>query len=83
MTHPPLRVLVVDDDEDDFILIRDMLCDVSEGGYSFEWCPTPEQGLDELRRGAHDVYLVDYLLGPASGLDLIEAVNREGLTRAC
>ncbi|MGN6381312.1 MAG: EAL domain-containing protein [Dyella sp.] len=82
MTHPPLRVLVVDDDEDDFILIRDMLCDASEGGYTFEWCATPEQGLNELRRGAHDVYLVDYLLGPASGLDLIEAVNREGLTRA-
>jgi PAS domain S-box-containing protein len=82
MTHQPLRVLVVDDDEDDFILIRDMLRDVSEGGYAFEWCATPEEGLSELRRGAHDVYLVDYLLGPASGLDLIEAVNREGLTRA-
>lgn len=82
MTHQPLRVLVVDDDEDDFILIRDMLRDVSEGGYTFEWCATPEEGLSELRRGAHDVYLVDYLLGPASGLDLIEAVNREGLIRA-
>ncbi|HEX5305041.1 MAG TPA: EAL domain-containing protein [Dyella sp.] len=82
MTQKPLRVLVVDDDEDDFILIRDMLRDVSEGGYTFEWCATPEEGLSELRRGAHDVYLVDYLLGPASGLDLIEAVNREGLTRA-
>jgi diguanylate cyclase (GGDEF)-like protein/PAS domain S-box-containing protein len=80
--NAPLRVLVVDDDEDDFILIRDMLCDAGEGGYTFEWCATPEDGLSELRRGAHDVYLVDYLLGPASGLDLIEAVNREGLTRA-
>lgn len=82
MTPLPLRVLVVDDDEDDFILIRDMLHDASEGGYSFEWCATPQEGLEQLRRGEHDVYLVDYLLGPASGLDLIEAVSREGLTRA-
>jgi len=82
MNPAPLRVLVVDDDEDDFILIRDMLCDTSHGGYLFDWCATPEDGLDALRKGEHDVYLVDYLLGPTSGLDLIEAVNREGLTRA-
>lgn len=82
MSGQPLRVLVVDDDEDDFILIRDMLRDTGESGYTCDWCPTPEEGLEALRRGDHDVYLVDYLLGPASGLDLIEAVNREGLTRA-
>ncbi|MDE1964456.1 MAG: EAL domain-containing protein [Xanthomonadaceae bacterium] len=82
MSQSPLRVLVVDDDEDDFILIRDMLRDASAGGYQFDWCATPEEGLSALREGEHDVYLVDYLLGPSSGLDLIEAVNREGLTRA-
>lgn len=82
MSHTPLRVLVVDDDEDDFILIRDMLRDASAGGYQFDWCATPEEGLSALREGEHDVYLVDYLLGPTSGLDLIETVNREGLTRA-
>ncbi|MCW8808400.1 MAG: EAL domain-containing protein [Rhodanobacter sp.] len=78
----PLRVLVVDDDEDDYVLIRDMLGELEGRYYSFEWCATPEEGLRHLRQGGHDVYLVDYLLGGASGLDLIAAVNREGLSRA-
>ncbi|GAA0249795.1 EAL domain-containing protein [Rhodanobacter caeni] len=82
MNAAPLRVLVVDDDEDDFVLIRDLLNDAPGSHYAFDWCATPQQGLEELRRGAHDVYLVDYLLGPSSGLDLIEAVSREGLSRA-
>lgn len=82
MNAAPLRVLVVDDDEDDFVLIRDLLNDAPDSHYAFDWCATPQEGLDELRKGAHDVYLVDYLLGPSSGLDLIETVSREGLSRA-
>lgn len=82
MSAVPLRVLVVDDDEDDFILIRDLLSDARDNQYAFDWCATPEQGLLQLRRGEHDVYLVDYLLGPSSGLEMIETVSREGLSRA-
>lgn|GEM_PF-2102918 len=82
MNAAPLRVLVVDDDEDDFVLIRDLLSDAPDSHYAFDWCATPQQGLEELRKGAHDVYLVDYLLGPSNGLDLIETVSREGLSRA-
>ncbi len=82
MNIAPLRVLVVDDDEDDYVLIRDMLAEIEGARYKLEWCASPEDGLDQLRRGAHDVYLVDYLLGGRSGLDLIETVSREGLSRA-
>ncbi|MGP1664868.1 MAG: PAS domain S-box protein, partial [Rhodanobacter sp.] len=82
MKSPPLRVLVVDDDEDDFILIRDLLSESHDSQYNFDWCATPEEGLRQLRQGGHDVYLVDYLLGPSNGLELIETVSREGLSRA-
>lgn len=82
MRAPRLRVLVVDDDEDDYILIRDMLAEIEGTSYSLEWCANSESGLEQLRRGGHDVYLVDYLLGGRNGLDLIETVSREGLSRA-
>ena len=66
MNAAPLRVLVVDDDEDDFVLIRDLLNDAPGSHYAFDWCATPQQGLEELRKGAHDVYLVprkSYMMG--------------------
>lgn len=32
-----IRVLLVDDDEDDFLLTRETVADIPGGGYSLEW----------------------------------------------
>jgi CheY-like chemotaxis protein len=64
-----LRVLVVDDDEEDFLILRDLLADFPPGQFTLDWVPTLDQGIAALRAGKHDVYLVDYLLGPDNGLD--------------
>ena len=34
---PPIRVLLVDDDEDDFLLTRDIIADIPGGGYTLDW----------------------------------------------
>jgi len=65
-----LRVLVVDDDQEDFLILRDLLADFPAGQFTMEWVPTLAQGIEALRAASHDVYLVDYLLGPDNGLDL-------------
>ncbi len=70
----PLRVLLVDDDPDDQFLIIDMLERIGEPGqYLAETASTYEQALQQLKRGAHDVVLVDYLLGAHTGADLLLA----------
>lgn len=73
-----LRVLVVDDDEEDAMLVRDLL-EASEGAsdWEVEWRPTAEEGLDALRSQSFHVCLVDYRLGRESGLALIEAAHDE------
>ena len=73
-----LRVLVVDDDEEDFLILRDLLADFPEGQFTLEWVPTLAQGVEALRAAKHDVYLVDYLLGPDNGLDLVRLAVAEG-----
>ena len=70
-----VRVLVIDDDEDDYVMIRDMLRDVGGASATVDWAPSYEAGLDDIRLAAHDVYLLDYRLGERTGLDLFGELN--------
>ncbi|MFY2763442.1 PAS domain S-box protein [Arenimonas sp. MALMAid1274] len=78
MTAAHLRVLVVDDDEEDFLILRDLLADFPTQAFTLEWVPTLADGIRHLRAGLHDVYLVDYLLGPDNGMDLVRLAVAEG-----
>lgn len=71
----PLRVLLVEDDEDDYVLIRDLMVEIE--GLALEWVDGYREALEALGRGVHDVCLVDYRLGERSGLKLMrEAASR-------
>ncbi|WP_281616056.1 ATP-binding protein [Flammeovirga sp. SubArs3] len=72
--HPSstIRVLLIDDDEDDYIITEDILDDIPYREYHLDWVSNYETALEYIKKGAHDVYVVDYLLGAKSGLDLIK-----------
>mgnify|MGYP000703404102 CR=1 FL=1 len=71
------RVLLIDDDEDDLVHIRDLLGDIRSSSYEVSWEPTYEAGLTALQEMSFDVCLLDYQLGEKTGLDLLsEAKNR-------
>ncbi len=67
----PVRVLLVDDDESAFLLLRRLLSKISRKHFDVEWASSYNAGLRAIRRQQHDVYLVDYRLGAESGLDLL------------
>ena len=72
MRDGPIRVLLVDDDEDDYVMTRDMLSEVGGGGgFRLDWVCSYEEALEVVGRGAHDVYLLDYRLGAHTGLDIL------------
>jgi len=66
-----IRVLLVDDDEDDYFLTRELLAKSEGQRFELHWAATYEAGLQEMQRGAHDVYLVDYRLGERNGVELV------------
>lgn len=71
MTHPIIRVLLVEDDPTDAEFTRAMLTQVRDAEIVVRWVTTVDDGMERLRSGEHDVALVDYLLGSDNGLDLI------------
>ncbi len=74
-----IKVVLVEDDEDDYILTRELLNEIDSGQYPLEWAPTYEEGLDAMRRDEADIYLVDYRLGAQDGLDLLREAAAQGV----
>lgn len=74
----PLRILLVDDDEDDYLITQDLLEDISKNRYHLEWVSTYELATDKMARNEHDIFLVDYRLGKHSGLELLRWSMAEG-----
>src|SRR4051812_5897272 len=77
--NSPIKILMVDDDQDSFILTRHQLAKIPGGNFTMDWAPSYESGLDEIRKCGHDVYLLDYRLGAKTGLDLLQ----EALAAGC
>lgn len=78
MNEHPLRVLLIDDDEDDYFLTRDLLAEIDADRYSLDWASDYESGLDAVARRRHDVYLLDYRLGKRTGLELLREAAAGG-----
>jgi len=71
MDNRPVKVLLVDDDEDDYTLTRDLLAE-SPTTFEVEWVATYDAALDRIEHNQYDVYLFDYRLGERNGLELLK-----------
>ena len=71
MDKHPLRILLVEDDEDDFIITRDLLAEIGDDRFDLEWVRAFDPALETIMANAHDVYLIDYRLGERDGLELL------------
>jgi signal transduction histidine kinase len=73
-----IKVLLIEDDEDDYILVRDLLSEVPHVDYDIQWASSYEQGLKAIDIPFHDVCLLDYRLGERNGIDLLYEVMGMG-----
>jgi signal transduction histidine kinase len=74
----PIRVLLIDDDEDEFVFIRDLLKEAKIGKFELQWTGDTAKARAMMIEMSHDIYLLDYRLGEISGVDLLRDVIREG-----
>src|SRR5580700_3912908 len=81
VTAAPLRILLIDDDEDDRALTGDLVSQMRVPRRAeLEWASSYEAGALALRREGNDVCLLDYRLGARDGLDLLRAARSTGCT---
>jgi signal transduction histidine kinase len=71
MPDATVRVLLVDDDEDDYIITRNLISEIGDRRYQLEWVDNYEAALAAVHRHEHHICLLDYRLGGRTGLELL------------
>lgn len=75
-----IKVLLVEDDPDDYVLFKYSLNEIKVNSYSLTWANTFDAALELIKKKEHDIYFFDYLLGARTGLDLIQETVALGIT---
>jgi diguanylate cyclase (GGDEF)-like protein len=74
-----LRILLIDDDEDEFFILKQLLSENTKGGtfyhYELDWLSTFEEAKKAVSDCRYDLFLVDYHLGSHNGLDVLRVVT--------
>src|ERR1044071_6632937 len=63
MDDPRLKVLLIEDDEDDYILTREFLAETRGDNFQLDWLSGSAAAPAAIQKNHNAVYLVDYRLG--------------------
>src|SRR6478672_5494867 len=78
ITQPEVRILIVDDDEDDFFITSEYLKDIQEYRLKIDWRYRFNDAVEQLEARNYDMYFVDYRLGAKTGLDFLKEAVKLG-----
>ena len=81
-TNVTPKILLVEDDEDDRLLIKELLEEIYEKTLILVVARDVESALEALKSSEFDVCLTDYHLGRQTGLDLIGATSERSAATA-
>ncbi len=76
MPDKTIKVLLVDDDEDDYLLTNDLLKQLVNWNIQLTWCATYQEAVSHLKKANHNLYLFDFLLGEHTGKELLIEANK-------
>jgi PAS domain S-box-containing protein len=68
----PIKILIIDDDEEDFFLTSQYIKKIRGKEFVIDWCYRYKEALDAIVEARYDIYFIDYYLGPKTGLDLMK-----------
>ncbi|MCA9472485.1 MAG: response regulator [Nitrospirales bacterium] len=74
-----LRVLLIEDDEDDALIAKSLLSSIEGSTFHVDWISSYDEALDVILQNQHDVCLLDYRLEARTGIEFL----RETLQYGC
>jgi PAS domain S-box-containing protein len=74
----PTRILIIEDDQDDFLIIEACIKDIPDKAFHIDWCYNYDEALRRIAQAGYDIYFVDYLLGEKTGLELLQDAKALG-----
>jgi PAS domain S-box-containing protein len=77
--NTPIKVLIIDDDEEDFFLTSQYIKKIRGKEFIIDWCYRYKDALDAILEARYDIYFIDYYLGAKTGLELM----KNALERNC
>jgi PAS domain S-box-containing protein len=69
----PIKILIIDDDEEDFFLTSQYIKKIRGKEFVIDWCYRYKEALDAIVEARYDIYFIDYYLGAKTGLELMKA----------
>ena len=72
-----IRVLIVEDDEDDWLITKKIFSQIQNSPFIIEWCKGYDDAIKSIDQNEHDLYIIDYRLGERTGTDLLEYAHPE------
>jgi len=72
MGEDVIKILLIEDDEDDYIVVAALLRKITHFRCELNWAATYEAGLQEMTRHVYDICLLDYRLDGRTGLELMK-----------
>jgi PAS domain S-box-containing protein len=83
MSAPLIKVLLIEDDEDDVLLAKEYLGESKYYRFEVDWESNAKEAREKMTNKQYNVFLIDYRLGSENGLDLIKFAQDNGVLVPC
>ncbi len=83
MSAPLIKVLLIEDDEDDVLLAKEYLGESQYYRFEVDWESNTKAAREKMTNKQYNVFLIDYRLGSENGLDLIKFAQDNGVLVPC
>ena len=70
-----IKVLLIEDDEDDYFLTSDYLAQCESPKFELTWVTNSRDAVESLKTQRFDLCLLDYLLGAENAIDVLSALK--------